>query len=504
VRPRSTFTAICGLVLVAFTSTSTAQNDSLTYSSLRARVATTDSTSQALCTADALADAGLFGDAIEILQEYAPAAVAQDTTASQPLKKTAQWRLSTGLDYYRIEDLDSQTMSPEEIRDYKRLTETPLSAWLRAKRTIKPAVDCIEEITPHVYVSERKGRFETIAKISAFNGIVQCEPLLKVEKWFRADASDTSFEPTDGQPSDMGGAALRLTAGNAPRPRTRLEWSVPLSIDWEHYRDDRPGYESLVEYRFLPALQISAESLPLRGRFTAQAECEDYYNSEISDSLDVWRLSGLAEGYATFAKFSALLSGNWMGDRYAHPRALNPEAIDRFEGVFRGEYKATRFLTGRIRLRAIHEIERYGALPDSIAAEKIGSELTITPAIETSITENLKIGPELLYERRIAGQNKDAFLWEARSAWEPGVRIEWSSRILEAAVRGAFRLEDIKKEFEIYNADSKSFKGAADVSVNAGRLLTITLFADYQYRVYAAHARVSENLTVSAAVTVRL
>jgi hypothetical protein len=491
------------MVLLMLTTAIAAQNDSLAFAALRTRVAAADSASQALGTADALAEAGLYGEAIEILQEHAPAAISHDTTVSRPRIKPVRWRLSSGVDYYHLEDVDTVAMTPEELRDYKRLTETPLSAWLRAKATVKPTADCIEEISPQAYVSDRKGRIETAARLSAFNNLVLCEPSLKGEKWFRADASDGSFEPTDGQPSDMGGAALRLTAGNASRPHNRLEWSVPLSIDWEHFRIDRPGYESLVAYRLLPSMQISAKSLPLRGRFSVEAEYENYYRT-MSDRLDVVRFSGRAEGYATTAKFTSMLSGAWMGDRYTHAR--DPEAIDRLEGLYRGEYKATRFLTGRIRLHAIHEIERYGALPDSIAAAKIGSELTMAPAIETSITENLKISPELLCERRFAALNAGDFLWDARSAWEPGLRIGWSSRILEAALRGAFRDEDITPEFEIYTADSRSFRGAADVSVNACRWLTINLFADYQYRLYApygSHARVSENLTISGAATVR-
>jgi hypothetical protein len=504
VRLLKAFVAGCALVLFARTSAFAASDDSLIYAEIRARVAAQDSASQALAPADALAQAGLYGEAIEILREvYAPVAVTPDTAASRPRIRSTQWRLSSGLDYYHLEDIDTVAMTPEELRDYKRLTETPLSAWLRTKAAIKPATDFIDEITPQVYVSERKGRVETSARLSSFGGLVRYEPSVKAEKWFRTNASDSSFKPTDGQPSDMGGAALRMTVGNASRLHRRLEWEAPLSIDWEHFRIDRSGYESMVEYRFMPAIQLSAESLPLRGRFSAQAEYEDFYRA-MSDNLDVLRISGRAEGYATTAKFNLMLTGAWMGDRYLHARDQNPAVIDRFEGVFRGEYKAVRFLTGKIRMRAIHEIENYAALPGAMAFAKVGSDLTLEPAIETSIGGKMKISPELLCERRFADLSEDGFLWEARSAWEPGMRISWNSEIFEAAVRGAFRLEDIKKEFEIYNADSRSFRGAADLSIHAGRLLTINLFADYQYRVYPAHARVSENLTVSAAVTVRL
>jgi hypothetical protein len=503
-RRLSAAAAYAVLVLIAHVTGVRAGNaDSLVYSSLRAHFAAADSTSQALQTADALAEAGLFTEAAELLREHAPAGASVPTTALHAPGSQVQWRISTGIDYYHLEDVDTVAMTPEELRDYKRLTETPLSAWLRAKSVIKPAAPLVEEIVPEAYVSERKSRVETTARISSLNGFLRLEPSIKAEKWFRADASgDSPFAPAAAQPSDMGGALLQLTAGNVPNPRTSATWTAPLSVDWEHYRKDRTGYESFLEYRFMPSLEVRAQSLPLYGRFSAQAEYENYYRAG-SDTLDVLRFSGRAEGHARTAEFSALLNGAWMGDRYANASGL--EAIDRFEGGFRGECKAVKYLTGRFRLRGIHERERYGHVSGAAGFGIDGSELSIEPGVETGIGEHLRIGPELLWEQRWTDVNNGLFLWEARSAWEPGLRIGWSSAIIEASARGAFRAEDIGPGFESYTADNRSIRVGGDFSVTPVRSLSISLFADYQYRVYAPYgnrARVSENLAISGNISV--
>lgn len=493
------------LMIVAAVVSLRAENaDSCAWITLRGRAAVSDSVNQAVRTADALAAAGLYAEAVDILREHASARV--DTAAALSTALSAQtrtkWRISSGVDYYRLQDVDTSAMTPQELRDYRRLTETPLSIWLRAKSTITPAVAGIEEIVPELYVSDRRGGVETAVHFSSPGGLLRLEPAAKAQKWFRADASaDSPFEPTAGQPSDMAGASLQLTAGNAPNS-ARLIWVVPIAVDGEHFRADRPGYESFVEYRMFPSLEMQAHALPVRCRLSAQAEYENYYRG-VSDTLDVVRFSGRAEAHVRAPAMTAFMSGAWMGDRYTN--ASSPEAIDRFEGGVRTEYKAAKYVTGRFRLRGIHERERYGSVDGSTVVSIKGSELTVEPAVEIGIGERLKFVPGLLGEQRWAHTKNGICVWEARSVWEPVLRIGWSSAVLEASVRGAFRAENIDVDFENYTADSRSLRAGGDVSFMPRRSLSINLSADYQYRVYAPYEnrpRVSENMSIAGNVSV--
>ena len=56
-------------------------------------------------------------------------------------QRTGKWLWSTGTDYYHLEDIDTAMMTQEEYQDFRRLTETPLSVWMRVKHeTVSPMV----------------------------------------------------------------------------------------------------------------------------------------------------------------------------------------------------------------------------------------------------------------------------------------------------------------------------------------------------------------------------
>ncbi len=473
--------------------------DSAAYASLRVAVAETDSTHPALSTADALAQAGLYGEASDILREHAPGPQSVITGKDAARKTGASWRISSGVDYYHLEDVDTAAMTPEEQRDYQRLTETPLSVWLRGKSVIRPASPVVEEIAPEVYVSDRKARLETAGRFSLLDGWVGIEPALKAEKRLRDDSAHAPFEPASADSSDMGGISLRLTAENSGHPEKQLTWSVPLTIDWEHYRFDNPGYEAFVEYRLAPSLEWRSASLPLGARLSAALEYENFYRPE-SDSLDALRTSVRTEASLRKGRVTVRAESAWMGDRYPH--ASGPEAIDRIEGGLRGSYGFVDWFSANLRVRSMYEREQYGE--GEVPGALDGSELVAQPAVEFDIGEYVKLGPELLWERRWAIPTEDRYIWEGRQAWEPALRVGWSSTVLEASVRGAFRNESIDEEFKSsITDDSWSLLAGGDIAVMPLPALSMNLFGDYQYRTYPDLARVTENVSVSASATVR-
>jgi hypothetical protein len=294
-----------------------------------------------------------------------------------------------------------------------------------------------------------------------------------------------------------------MTFDNPRQDESSFHFNAPVSMDWEHYRGDRPGYESFIEYRLLPSLEIPQGKLPLHLRFSGQAEFEDYYR-KVSDSLDVVRLSGRIEASARGDKRSGTMSVAWMGDRYTND--ADPAAIDRLEGAFRGEYSIVGPLSARIRMRGIHETEN-GSDTNGVDYHAAGSELTACPGLETALFgKKLRAGPELLWERRRGGASVARSVWYGRTAIEPGVRAGWSDGSIDASVRAAYRFERFDERFKTLPTtdDNRSLRGGVELSASPVPFLSFDLFADYQYRRYSdSTARVSENITVSGSVTAR-
>ena len=146
--------------------------------------------------------------------------------------------------------------------------------------------------------------------------------------------------------------------------------------------------------------------------------------------------------------------------------------------------------------------EQYGAGEFSGLVD--GSELVAEPAVEIGIGNHVTLGPELLWERRWAEPAGERYLWEGRNAWEPALRIVWSSALLDASVRGAFRNEEVDEEFKSdFFDDNWSFRAGGDIAVMPISALSIHLFADYQYRGYPVLVRVTENVSISTSATVK-
>lgn len=495
----SLFVMIAATRLVAET---TAASDSTAYHELRNRILATDPANQTIPTADALAEAGLYGDAMDLLREF----VFTDdtlTTASPPSvkEKPVSWRWSSGIDYYQLQDFDTATMTIEEQREYDRLTETPLSLWTRLMATIRPWDNTEATLRPELFLSEKKGRFETALRYQLPGGFFEYEPLIKAEKWFHNDASGhSSFKPDSTQPSDMLGASVRCNVTNRNRNNRPLRFAVPFSVDWEHYREDRAGYESFVEYRLRPEFELGEGLPPLR--FSTEVQYEDYYR-EHSEYLDVVRISVRGEGnYHTDASrgFAGIA---WMGDRYLNDSL--PPMINRVEGSFNGTRAFGTHLNLRLRLRGIYEKE--AAVREKPALS--GKELLIVSATEVLLLQQrLSLGPFLQWEHRFAhpinvSSGEALYIWEGRTALEPGLRIGWSSTVFEAGVRAAYRYEHIEPEFEKAD-DNRSFRINGECSVLPWKFLSFDGIVDYQYRRYLNEgSRQSENLTVSVNVTVR-
>ncbi|MGD9200299.1 MAG: hypothetical protein PVI26_01945, partial [Chitinispirillia bacterium] len=458
------------------------------------------------------AEAGLFTEALSILLENSASADTLTHTAVdsiEPRPFSVHRRISSGIDYYRLEDVDTGAMTQEVLNDYRRLTETPLSIWLRAKISIRPMLPALDEITPEAYISEKKGRFETAVRFILPGNTVRVEPSLKVEKWFKSGAgsdtaSDASYAPFSKQDSDMGGGYCRILLAPPSKPDAKIRFTIPLSVHGEYYRNDRPGYESFIEYGFSPEMEMTLGTLLSHLRIFGDVKYKDYYR-KVSDSPDYIGMSGSFEGMFHRNKTSGILGTVWMGNRYL--RTSDHLSIDRIEISMRGEHSFEAPFQASLLFKGIYE--RESRTPDTGTGKSVisGSGIMAASGLDCVLqSKRFRFGPELLLERHFSSVAKNP-VWEAKSTVEPEIHAIWSGETIDATLRTAFRSENIDEEFENSSkADNRSFRGGVEVLVAPLSFLTASLILDYQYRVYApfnTDARISENITLSMNVTLK-
>jgi hypothetical protein len=496
----------CALILLLLAGTFTftfAENntaDSSAYVHQKNKITLDDSLLPLIETADALAGQGLYAEAIEMLLELGPL-----QTAVVHKKQTGQWRLSTGADYYRLEDVDTAIMTQEKLQEYRRLTETPFSVWARIKYETDTITGFLDKVSPDLYISGYKCRFEIPVLMQTAEKRISMEAALKTEKWFQYDASGQgSFEPFEPQQSDMGGGYFRIALASDHLRNTGLNWTIPFFADLEHFRGERPGYESHADFRITPDLEYRfGKAFPLSTRLTGETRFDDYYKND-SASLSAVRIMARLENFLSCRDgIYANLNAMWTGDHFINTHI--PADINRWESSFFLKYKIPEFAEPSITIKGVHENEKYGS-KDSIREYSLsGTEMSVRPSAVFQIFRSGAIEPELTWKRRWARPQtislSDHFLWKAYTAWEPGVRISHSFSSFDISFRAGYMAENVDKILEQYNIrDSRSIKAGVDGNLSLSEMLSVNLIADYQYCLYEPYgtaAHQSENISIS-------
>ncbi|MCX7726204.1 MAG: hypothetical protein N2053_05085 [Chitinispirillaceae bacterium] len=476
------------------------QSDSLNYFLLRENIVSKYSLSEVILTADELAKAGLYREAIELLIEFEKPK--DDTkklyipSKSNPFSKKTKLRVSTGIDYYHLEDIDTSAMTPEEWKDYKRLTETPMSIWQRTTLSVSFDSNFITHFSPEVYNSQRKSLIAMNTEFSLPYSII-IKPEIRLQKWH---LNESSFEPIKPLPSDMIGGIFQINKDKTYTENTK--YSIPFTFNIENYRYDSPGYESYIEFRISPSLDLNIKYLNLQTRLFSDFQYENYLKPE-SDTLDVFRTQFLLEGLINKKKYKGNIHIRACRDYYT--KAFNPNIIDRFESSLKIENINIRKIKYGIRLKYLYEREKYRKNGNSITIR--GTELTTKPFVEYYIfRKRFLIGSDIFLEKRFSDKIIPYFIWEERSSLETAILFGWKSSYSDILVRTAYRYEDIDEFFEIFKQDNRSLKESVEISINPFSFLSINLLTDYHYRLYAnftPSARVSENLTLSFNVSLR-
>ncbi len=416
-----------------------------------------------------------------------------------------QWRISQGIEYYQLEDVDTATMTTDELRSYMRLTENPTSVWFRLRYSYYPEHLIFESVEPDLYISGQKVRLQNTTRAFFLNKRLPLESVLKGEKWSETQKyGEALWGSHINHPSDMGGLFLQLAPGNPPEKAGSIYWSSPLSFDWEHYRENRAGYESFMKYRVFPSIEIDSLFSVLGSKFSAEMRYDRYYGDDDVDSLDLIRFFGQSE--LSFRSFNTTgyLSAGLSHDR--HPNSSGSEKSNRIETTLRGAYQINNHLSAALRARGVYESETFGTDTATTRYAVSGTRFILNPQLVIALWEVIEVTPDLLLERRrgdLTGSTWRPFLWETKNCLEPGIRVGLSADNIRLSLTTRFRKERVLSPFEEIFSDSHSFKAGADISFTPIEPLSIYLFTDYHYKVYSS-SRQSANLSISGNITLRL
>lgn len=461
------------------------------------------------------------GDALAVLRPLLPSS----EELPLPDRGKAVWRFSSGVDYYHLEDVDTLAMTPEQRESLRQLTEVPLSVWTSVQWRKTRSAAVVEELVPTLHLSERRTRLSLPLRSRKVGEQLRFMATPKAEKWYDDAAGDDAAGDAGAgdagavdsgsghagaarfrrHDSDMVGVELTTHLTSRPDPQQQRVWQLPLDLDWEHYRRNRLGYESFVEFRITPSLALHNQARTRRGRIWAEARREQYYGSD-ADTLDVNRFSIRLEAEQRTTAGAVRLGAGWMTDRHLEVR--NPQQVDRWEGSVLVQRQWSARWGSQWNTRYVYERNRLAAI-DTPPATTGGRELSLVPVVTFRPREDLSLALEPRWERRwsqsraAAGQTpaqQRYYLWEARSVWEVLARFACMRPTVDGTLYAGFRGKSMDAAAATSTADSRALRTGAEVSLSLFGPFTINAIGDYQYRTYAPYgprARVTENMSFS-------
>lgn len=476
------------LCTAAASDLSESTSDSSHYHELRKQYSREEQNFAIIRTADALAREGFYSEALEVILTSA-----QEPDMNEGIQSATRglWHLSTGMDYSRLEEIDSAGMTLEERQEFRRLTRMPLAVWARARRNIELGEKA--EVRPEIYISGYKARLEIPFRRQFVKNKYSVQITPEGEKWFNTSAGSQDIRPFRADSSDMGGGDLTALCQSTDTD-SDITWSLPFTMDWEHYRIDRSGYESFIEYNTTPFFEYRNNGLPISASLTGELRFRNYYRTW-ADSLDL--IEGMISVHTSFVKnrFSIQAETDYLKSLFINAQALS--RTDRMNMSARIDLKVNNNISSQLYARGLflnEEYEKYNLQ---------GKEMLLRPGVRffrgSFFTET-----ELSVQNRWTSETNDCYIWQPGLTWEPTLRGGVSFNTLDLSLFAGYRQEDVEGPFEKFTPDSKSIKTGINGSFSLFSGWMIFGLIDYQYRIYDAKNRKSENLTVSLSVAADL
>jgi hypothetical protein len=307
----------------------------------------------------------------------------------------------------------------------------------------------------------------------------------------------------------MGGAGLVLKTVKGNAGPGNADYSIPVGIDWEHYRENRPGYVSNLTLRISPFWEHRLDNGSL-GLF-ADARLEDCYGHDNgrldADSLDAVLARATLSSERRFPLFSVSSEFSFSGDRYLSDKRR--EKRDVYEPVVR--ISAGHDGKPRSDLEVRYEWER-----NQRVHTLTGDRLRLLARGEIPLNPGWSVRPGFLYEDRSAplkkvsspasGEDYFLYLWEAFSALEPLAGVSFQRKKGGLFLSGSFRYEDVTENKAYFLKDSRTWKATGNGEWRFLERWLLIASGEYQYRIYSpfdSNSRQTSNLSVSASVSTR-
>ncbi|MDG5813837.1 hypothetical protein QA601_02010 [Chitinispirillales bacterium ANBcel5] len=478
--------------------------DSINYKALRKHITSQDTASYIVKTADNLANSGLFAEALELLKPFS--CYQCNDTAESPA--TISWRISTGFDYNYLQDVDTAVMTREEYQQYRRTLDTPHALWFRASASYNTPLVFLNRIAPDLYISKQTNRFRVPFFIFDEKERLQLRPSFKLEKrtQFHDNKGDV-FEPFKNHPSDMAGVSLYGEITSTSNSNSHIFWRVPLSIDWTHYREDLPGYESTIDYRINPSIELQSQSGMISASFLTEIHYQSHYKN--FDSLNLLNSYASSEIRLRKGMLSTSFWSTWIHEKYTNNHSIS--SINRIESSLNASYVLAQWLRPRIAITHMHETENLNKYNGIIYGSEysISTQFTLKPLnnleFEPGTELNLRSGGSDLYNSE-AGEHY-RFLWEPQTRIEPFLRVRFLRGIFDLGLLGAYAYENSRSDYKDSFKSRKTMRLNLDGSIYPTDNFSLGLFTDYQYRSYYPYGVVgkrSENLSFSINATIRI
>lgn len=441
--------------------------------------------------------------------------------ATESDKPNLTWRVNTSVSYDRFDDIyltstDEDTLD-SVLDSLDEIDEQPLNGYARASLEWKPKRGLLRHITPSVYASNTRVRGGVDLAGTAAGRVIDFDAGFEAEKRMFEDYGDSSD-------ALKGEARLELTS----RPLTgRFHAFLPVEVETEQYRAQRPRYTSYWELSAQPTVAVESPDFSRRLELGWEHLYRKHHGSGKEDDEVEYGPRLLAEFWGT--PLSVSLDGSLRWERF--PYRTDPGRQRELRLYLRTTLRPLDWLEFSINAEGFGQREWYNdqtlflAADSSPASEEtlsVQPQHTVTgsytldgygvdarPSLRFRLPFGLGIQPAFAYERRrYPGKTHydslplfdTLYVSESYNAYEPGISLVVDKKDWYASVGFSYRREDIISEH--YLTDFDALRPKAELTWRIRPWATVDLYASYDRRKYDT-GEVEENISGSVSARLR-
>lgn len=485
------------------------ENDSLHYEFIIIKIKSSETDKKEYAseieTAETLAEAGIYSEAVEILEKFVLQAKSQAASGTGEKEKnfSAIWTVFSGYNYNKDIDLNIKTTVQKD--SVARIKTFFLGNGLLLKNKFKnPFVSLMRN---DIYISNLVYAWLFGLEGFYFDSIFKLENEFWMEKVLsKKYNNEWEFLAFEKDSTDLISNIFKAEL-HFSNPQKTLLFSIPGKYTWENFRRNTLYYKSKNNLSTNPLFEFRPASGNMILSVNCFMELYNYYGDDINTRDTVIGPVGASDTLLMFIpvnvydmflsqpelsfslflrKFTMELRGYInsecffnIGNPLAREIIINPE--DSTQSILledngnakiniqkeveaKFSFGIRKWLTARFKTKVLFGESKYNfPKPDSIAInpiEKIkfnkeysirGSDLIINPILEFKLPPSVKITAGIIWNKRDApiyrNINADTiYLWETYNAVEPLLAVTVNHKILYFKISEAFRYEDVKED----------------------------------------------------------